>query len=118
MVDGVSRREAERRALEWLERLGAVDVARHTPDELSGGQAQRVAIARALVTGPRVVFADEPTGALDSIAGEDVMNLLTSHARKLGITLIVVTHEPRVAAYADREIVLRDGTIASRETVQ
>jgi putative ABC transport system ATP-binding protein len=118
MVDGVSRREAERRALEWLERLGAVDVAHQTPDELSGGQAQRVAIARALVTGPRVVFADEPTGALDSIAGEDVMNLLTGHARKLGITLIVVTHEPRVAAYANREIVLRDGTVTSREPVQ
>jgi putative ABC transport system ATP-binding protein len=118
LIDGVSRREARARASEWLERLDALDVARHTPEELSGGQAQRVAIARALAAGPRVVFADEPTGALDSIAGEQVMTLLTEHARRQGITLIVVTHEPRVAAYAGREILLRDGTVTSREPVR
>lgn len=112
LLDHMSRREAETRAGEWLERLGVEDVARRTPAELSGGQAQRVAIARALVTGPRVVFADEPTGALDSLAGEEVMTLLTSVARAQGTTVVIVTHEPRVAAYAEREIVLRDGLIA------
>lgn len=118
MVDGTRRHEAQHRATEWLERLGIDDVARKTPDELSGGQAQRVAIARALVTNPRVVFADEPTGALDSIAGEQVMHLLIGHARAQGITLILVTHEARVAAYAEREIVIRDGQVATAEPVR
>jgi putative ABC transport system ATP-binding protein len=118
VIDGVRRVEATHRALDWLERLGAARVARETPDELSGGEVQRVAIARALVTGPRVVFADEPTGALDSIAGDEVMTVLTEHARAQGITLVVVTHEPRVEAYMHREIVVRDGTVASREAVR
>jgi putative ABC transport system ATP-binding protein len=79
---------------------------------MSGGQAQRVAVARALVTGPRVVFADEPTGSLDSLNGELVMNLMVGAARDHGTTIVLVTHEARVAAYADREIVVRDGAVA------
>jgi putative ABC transport system ATP-binding protein len=79
------------------------------PGEMSGGQGQRVAVARALVSGPRVVFADEPTGALDSYNGERVMTLLTDVVREQGASLVLVTHEIRVAAYADREVVLRDG---------
>lgn len=113
LLDRVGRREAEGRAAEWLERLGAADLAAALPGELSGGQAQRVAIARALVSGPRVVFADEPTGALDSVAGDEVMTLLSEHARARGTTVLLVTHEPRVAAYAAREIVVRDGMIAN-----
>ena len=96
----------------WLERLGLDGLADRRPGEMSGGQAQRVAIARALVAGPRVVFADEPTGSLDSLAGEQVMNLLTGVARADGVTVVLVTHEPRVAAYADREIVVRDGRVS------
>jgi putative ABC transport system ATP-binding protein len=103
------RREAERVATEWLERLGVADIARQRPGETSGGQGQRVAVARALVTKPSVVFADEPTGALDSINGERVMELLVDAARGSGAAVVLVTHEPRVAAYADREIVVRDG---------
>jgi putative ABC transport system ATP-binding protein len=108
-LEGVRRREAERRALEWLERLEVGDVARQRPGEVSGGEGQRVAVARALVSEPRVLFADEPTGALDSLNGERVMRLLTAAAHEAGVAVVLVTHEPRVAAYSDREIVVRDG---------
>ncbi len=112
-LGGVRRRTAEDQARSWLGRLEVDDVADHRPGEISGGQGQRVAVARALVTGPRVVFADEPTGALDSLNGETVMTLLTEAARDQGATVLLVTHAPRVAAYADREIVLRDGKVAA-----
>ncbi|KAB1161384.1 ABC transporter ATP-binding protein [Micromonospora sp. AMSO12t] len=105
----VGRREAERRAAEWLDRLEVAEVAGKRPGEVSGGQGQRVAVARALVTRPRVVFADEPTGALDSLNGERVMRLLTAAARDTGAAVVLVTHEARVAAYSDREVVVRDG---------
>ena len=108
-LEGMRRRDAERRALGWLERLEVTDVAARTPGEVSGGQGQRVAVARALVTAPRVVFADEPTGALDSLNGEHVMRLLTAAARESGAAVVLVTHEALVAAYADREVVVRDG---------
>jgi putative ABC transport system ATP-binding protein len=108
-LEGVRRREAERRALEWLERLEVADVAGHRPGEVSGGEGQRVAVARALVSEPRVLFADEPTGALDSLNGERVMRLLTQAAHEADVAVVLVTHEPRVAAYSDREIVVRDG---------
>jgi putative ABC transport system ATP-binding protein len=85
--------------------------------ELSGGQAQRVALARGLVTGPEMLFADEPTGALDSLTGEQVMNLLVAAAREQGTTVILVTHEPRVAAYADREVIVRDGSVNAPERI-
>jgi putative ABC transport system ATP-binding protein len=108
-LEGVRRREAARRALEWLERLEVADVAGARPGEVSGGEGQRVAVARALVGESRVVFADEPTGALDSLNGERVMTLLTAAARESGAAVVLVTHEPRVAAYSDREVVVRDG---------
>ncbi|MEU8437405.1 ABC transporter ATP-binding protein [Streptomyces sp. NPDC029216] len=106
---GVKRKEAERTALEWMERLQVEDTGAKRPGEVSGGQGQRVAVARALVTRPRVVFADEPTGALDSLNGELVMQLLTEAARAASAAVVLVTHETRVAAYSDREIVVRDG---------
>lgn len=106
---GVKSREASRRAGEWLERLEVADVGSKVPGEVSGGQGQRVAVARALVSGPRVVFADEPTGALDSLNGERVMQLLTTAARESAAAVVLVTHEARVAAYADREVIVRDG---------
>ncbi|MGC9667287.1 ABC transporter ATP-binding protein [Planosporangium sp. 12N6] len=114
-LDGVKRREAERRAAGWLDRLEVADVARQRPGEVSGGQGQRVAVARALVNRPRVVFADEPTGALDSLNGERVMRLLTRVAREESTAVVLVTHETRVAAYADREIVVRDGRTRDME---
>ncbi|HKT05432.1 MAG TPA: ATP-binding cassette domain-containing protein, partial [Rugosimonospora sp.] len=96
-----------------LERLDLSGLDRRRPGELSGGQSQRVAVARALVTRPRVIFADEPTGSLDSLSGEKVMELLVDSARDQGATVLVVTHEARVAAYADREVVVRDGRVAA-----
>ncbi len=113
-LSGVRRRDAERRALSWLRRLEVDDVAGKLPGTVSGGQGQRVAVARSLVTGPRVVFADEPTGALDSLNGEKVLLLLTAAARDSGAAIVLVTHEPRVAAYADREVVVRDGVVHDR----
>jgi putative ABC transport system ATP-binding protein len=106
---GTRRRPAQRQAAEWLARLDVADVADKLPGQVSGGQGQRVAVARAMVGGPKVVFADEPTGALDSLNGELVMRLLTAAARELGTAVVLVTHETRVAAYSDREIVVRDG---------
>ena len=112
LLNGRSRSEAIETASTWLDRLGLEGLGARRPGELSGGQAQRVAIARALVMGPRVVFADEPTGSLDSLAGDLVMHHLTEAARSEGVAVVLVTHEPRVAAYADREIVVRDGLIS------
>ncbi|QUQ70408.1 ABC transporter ATP-binding protein [Kutzneria sp. CA-103260] len=108
-LGGLRRREAERSATEWLARLEVADVADKRPGETSGGQGQRVAVARALVTGPKVVFADEPTGALDSLNGERVMKLLVNAAKETNAAVVLVTHEARVAAYSDREVVVRDG---------
>ncbi|WP_413801166.1 ABC transporter ATP-binding protein [Streptomyces iranensis] len=108
-LNGVKRKEAEARSLSWMERLEVDAVAAKRPGEVSGGQGQRVAVARSLVTGPRVLFADEPTGALDSLNGERVMELLTEAARETRTAVVLVTHEARVAAYSDREVVVRDG---------
>ncbi|MFF9089169.1 ABC transporter ATP-binding protein [Streptomyces sp. NPDC014991] len=108
-LNGSSRKDAERTALGWMERLEVDDLRAKRPGEVSGGQGQRVAVARALVTGPRLLFADEPTGALDSFNGERVMQLLTEAARSTSAAVVLVTHETRVAAYSDREIVVRDG---------
>ncbi|MEZ3182416.1 ABC transporter ATP-binding protein [Streptomyces pimonensis] len=108
-LNGTPRKEAERAALAWMERLEVDDVRKKRPGEVSGGQGQRVAVARSLVTGPRVLFADEPTGALDSLNGERVMELLTEAARSTNAAVVLVTHEARVAAYSDREVVVRDG---------
>ena len=108
-LNGTGRKEAGRLAADWLGRLEVAEVGGKRPGEISGGQGQRVAVARALVGGPRVVFADEPTGALDSLNGERVMKLLAAAARDTNAAVVLVTHEPRVAAYADYEIVVRDG---------
>jgi putative ABC transport system ATP-binding protein len=112
LLGGVRRAEALRRAREWFPRLGLEGLQLHRSGEMSGGEAQRVALARGLVAAPEVLFADEPTGSLDSLAGENVMKLLTRAAREQGTTVVLVTHEPRVAAYADREIIVRDGKVA------
>ena len=112
-LDGVSRRVAEARADELLRSLEVADVASQRPGTVSGGEGQRVAVARALVTDPRVLFTDEPTGALDSLNGERVMALLTGAARQRGSAVVLVTHETRVAAYSDREIIVRDGRTLS-----
>ncbi|MDT0406065.1 MULTISPECIES: ABC transporter ATP-binding protein [Streptomyces] len=115
MLAGTGRAEARAAAGEWLERFGVRGQAESRPGELSGGQAQRAALARALVTGPRVVFADEPTGALDSLASEQVMSALVHTAREAGTAVLLITHDAQVAAYADREVQLRDGAVASLE---
>jgi putative ABC transport system ATP-binding protein len=112
---GARRRDAEATAREWLERLEVADAGDQRPGEVSGGQGQRVAVARALVTSPRVVFADEPTGALDSYSGERVMRLLTDAARSGNTAVVLVTHEARVAAWSDREVVVRDGRTRERD---
>ena len=117
LLSGVRRTEALRNAYRWFERLGLDGMEQRRSGELSGGQAQRVALARGLVAEPEVLFADEPTGALDSLTGEQVMNLLVAAAREQGTTVILVTHEPRVAAYADREVIVRDGRVNAPERI-
>ncbi|MFF8804074.1 ABC transporter ATP-binding protein [Streptomyces omiyaensis] len=114
-LNGEKRKAAEARAVEWLARLEVDDTADKRPGEISGGQGQRVAVARALVTAPRVIFADEPTGALDSLNGERVMRLLTEASRDTGAAVVLVTHEARVAAWSDREVVVRDGSVRDTE---
>jgi putative ABC transport system ATP-binding protein len=111
LLGGMRRAAAVAGARAWLDRLGLDGLGRRRSGELSGGQAQRVALARGLVAGPEVLFADEPTGSLDSLTGEHVMDLLVSNVREQGTTVVIVTHEPRVAAYADREVVVRDGRV-------
>ena len=107
----IPRAERHRMALETLEQVGLADRADHTAAELSGGQQQRVAIARALVTNPAVMFADEPTGNLDSVKTHEIMQLLKSLNAQRGLTIVLVTHEEDVAAYAKRKIRFRDGHI-------
>ena len=116
LLGGVRRAAALRAAGTWFERLDLAGLQRRRSGELSGGQAQRVALARGLVTRPEILFADEPTGSLDSLTGERVMNLLVEITREQGTTVILVTHEPRVAACADREVVVRDGRVRSLST--
>jgi putative ABC transport system ATP-binding protein len=110
-LNGARRKAAYAQANAWLPRLGIEDLGRRRTGELSGGQAQRVALARALVAQPKVLFADEPTGSLDTLTGEMVMTLLVSTAREEGATVILVTHDSRVAAYADRQVLVRDGKV-------
>jgi putative ABC transport system ATP-binding protein len=113
LLGGERREPSLRRAREWLTRLDLDGLGDRRSGELSGGQAQRVALARGLVAGPQILFADEPTGALDSLTGEQVMNLLVGVAREQCTTVLLVTHEARVAAYADREVMVRDGKVTS-----
>ncbi|MBL9015952.1 MAG: ABC transporter ATP-binding protein [Myxococcales bacterium] len=111
---GVSRRKRNQIAGQYLERVGLRDWADHLPSEMSGGQKQRVAIARALIGKPRLILADEPTGALDSETSRQIMDLL-SEINRSGITVLVVTHDPEVAARTQRTIRLRDGKVVSAE---
>jgi putative ABC transport system ATP-binding protein len=113
LLDRVRRKAAYKKAASWLERLGLAGLGARRTGELSGGEAQRVALARALVAQPKVLFADEPTGSLDSLTGEKVMDLLVDIAREEGTTVILVTHDARVAAYAEREAMVRDGKVTS-----
>jgi putative ABC transport system ATP-binding protein len=111
LVSGVYSRKARKRALEMLERVGLADRAQHRPAELSGGQRQRVTIARALINEPAIIWADEPTGNLDSEAANDVMDLLCRFNYELGQTLVVVTHALEVGQRANRIIRMQDGSI-------
>ena len=112
---GMSRHKRRQLAMEYLEKMGLTDWAGHFPNEMSGGQKQRVAIARALITSPRIILADEPTGALDSKTSVEVMNLLTKLNKEDGMTIIVVTHESGVANQADKIIHIKDGVIGKIE---
>jgi putative ABC transport system ATP-binding protein len=113
LLAGARRARALAQARKWFGRLDLDGLERRRSGELSGGQAQRVALARGLVAEPDIIFADEPTGSLDSVSGEHVMNLLTRAVREQGTTVIIVTHDARVAAYAAREVVVRDGKVGS-----
>jgi putative ABC transport system ATP-binding protein len=115
-LDGVKPAEAQKNAAEWLARFGLSDRLSSRPDQLSGGQQQRVAIARALAAEPALILADEPTGNLDTRSGDEIASLLRDVAKKYGRTVIMVTHDPRIAAYADRIIFLKDGKVVD-ETV-
>jgi len=112
LLNRVSRRAAYKSAGLWLDKLGLGDKGGRRTGELSGGEAQRVAIARALGLGPTLIFADEPTGSLDSLTGEKVMDLLVGLAREGNTTVVLVTHDARVAAYADRVVLVRDGVVS------
>jgi putative ABC transport system ATP-binding protein len=118
LLSGTRRGPAMAAARKWFGTLGLDGLERRRSGELSGGQAQRVALARGLVAEPRVLFADEPTGSLDSMSGELVMNLLTAAVREQGTTVVLVTHDARVAAYADREVVVRDGKVTTLTGVE
>jgi putative ABC transport system ATP-binding protein len=116
MLDGVRPAEARARVVTWLERFGLADRLDHRPDQLSGGEQQRVAIARALTAEPALVLADEPTGNLDTAASDEIAALLQQVAGEWGRAVIMVTHDPRIAAYADRILFLKDGAIVD-ETI-
>ena len=117
-LDGVKPPEARARAANWLSKIGIADRLAHRPDQLSGGQQQRVAIARALVAEPEIILADEPTGNLDTRAGEEVALLLQQASKEWGRAIIMVTHDPRIAAYAERIIFLKDGRITEQTRLE
>ncbi|HUW13864.1 MAG TPA: ABC transporter ATP-binding protein [Anaerolineae bacterium] len=112
MYAGVGRRERRRRALEALEAVGLAERVHHRPDELSGGEQQRVTIARALATGPSIILADEPTGNLDTKAGQGILRIF-KNLNDQGITIVFVTHDPEIGEYGSRTIRLRDGLVES-----
>ncbi len=113
MLDGVSSAKAKAKAREWLQKVGLGNRLNSRPDQLSGGQQQRVAVARALVAEPKLVLADEPTGNLDSRASDEIAALLRQVANEWGRAAVVVTHDPRIASYADRILFLKDGVLVA-----
>jgi putative ABC transport system ATP-binding protein len=115
LLDGVRPAAANGRGLEWLQKVGLPDRAKHLPSQLSGGQQQRVSIARALVASPSLVLADEPTGNLDTHSSDEIAALLRKVADEWGRAVVMVTHDPRIAAYADRIVFLKDGTIVDEK---
>ena len=116
-LDGVSAKEANAKAVTWLERFELGDKLSNRPDQLSGGQQQRVAVARALISEPTLILADEPTGNLDTKSAEEIAGLLSHVSKEWGRTVVMVTHDPRIAAYADRIIFLKDGRIVDETTL-
>ena len=116
LLNGINRKMAYQKAEQWLNKVGITDTKlNHLANQLSGGQIQRVAIARAMAINPEVLFADEPTGSLDSLNSELVMKMFIKTAKDNGTTVVMVTHEPTIAAYADREIIVRDGKLEGAE---
>ena len=116
LLNGINRKIAYQKAEQWLNKVGITDAKlNHLANQLSGGQIQRVAIARAMAINPEVLFADEPTGSLDSLNSELVMKMFIKTAKDNGTTVVMVTHEPTIAAYADREIIVRDGKLEGAE---
>ncbi len=118
VLDGKNGAASKRQAAEWLEKVGLGTRTDNRPDQLSGGQQQRVAIARALVTEPKLVLADEPTGNLDSRASDEIAGLLQQVAKEWGRSVLIVTHDPRIAAYADRIVFLKDGKIVNETRLE
>jgi len=118
ILDGKSSAQAKQKASEWLQKVGLGTRLHNRPDQLSAGQQQRVAIARALVTEPMLVLADEPTGNLDSRASDEIATLLQQVAKEWGRAVLMVTHDPRIAAYADRIIFLKDGKIVNETRLE
>ena len=116
LLNGIDKKTAYHKAEQWLNKVGISDAKLyHLANQLSGGQIQRVAIARAMIINPEVLFADEPTGSLDSLNSELVMKMFIKTAKENGTTVVMVTHEPTIAAYADREIIVRDGKVEGQE---
>jgi len=118
LLDGVLSERARSAAAQWLERFELADRQQHRPDQLSGGQQQRVAIARALVAEPTLILADEPTGNLDSLAADQIAALLGRVSREWGRTVLMVTHDPRIAAQADRIVFLKDGRVVDQTILE
>jgi putative ABC transport system ATP-binding protein len=118
ILDGKNAAESKQKATEWLQKVGLGTRLSNRPDELSAGQQQRVAIARALITDPKLVLADEPTGNLDSRASDEIAALLQQVAKEWGRSVLMVTHDPRIAAYADRIIFLKDGKIVNETRLE
>jgi putative ABC transport system ATP-binding protein len=117
-LDGMKPPLAKQRASEWLTRFGLGDRLANRPDQLSGGQQQRVAVARALIADPELILADEPTGNLDTRSGDEIAGLLRDVSKQYGRTVVIVTHDPRIAAYADRIIFLKDGRIVDETLLE
>jgi len=117
-LDGMKPAEAQKTGAEWLARFGLSDRLSSRPDQLSGGQQQRVAVARALAAEPSLILADEPTGNLDTRSGDEIASLLRDVAKKYGRTVVMVTHDPRIAAYADRIVFLKDGKVVDETMLE